>query len=293
MHGIGNDFVMINRFSASLVEAEISSLALQLCDRRRGIGADGLVTLDRGETLPWRMRMWNPDGTESAMCGNALRCLAVFLRDEGLDSSDRLAVEIGGREVALEVLADHRVCAEMGAVEFASEATILERAGGIWSETSSPPEGGTQGGREAGGAPGSGLASGRAADSPVWNTLRVSVGNPHWVLVGPDPENMPLDQWGPELENFGSSSNVHFVQILGSDRIKVRTWERGAGLTLACGSGACACAAATHQLGLTTSKVEVLLPGGSLFIEISDSRARMTGPAQTVFRGHWYKEAAE
>jgi len=277
MHGIGNDFVMINRFSASLVEAEISSLALQLCDRRRGIGADGLVTLDRGETLPWRMRMWNPDGTESAMCGNALRCLALFLQEEGLDPSDRLAVEIGGRELGLEVLDDRRVRAEMGTVEMASGATILERAAGVWRETSSPPEG----------------KSDPAADSLAWTTMRVSVGNPHWVLVGADPQDLPLETWGPELENFGPRSNVHLVQVLGSDRIKVRTWERGAGLTLACGSGACACAAATHHLGLTNSKVEVFLPGGSLLIELADLSVRMTGPAQTVFRGHWYKETAE
>jgi diaminopimelate epimerase len=254
MHGIGNDFVCLDLIQDPLprelavARLDWPELAISICHRRFGVGADGILVIERGQMAPFRMRMFNPDGTEAEMCGNGTRCVGRFLVDHGYASPGRLDLEVFGRVVQLTVLPD-LISVDMG------PAAVLER--GI--------------------------------DLP--HALRgtsVEVGNPHLVIRVDDVEAVPLKKWGPEMETlpqFPNGTNVHFYQGLGDSELRMRTWERGAGATLACGSGACAVAAA--HLG-RPGKLHLHLPGGPLWLEIDErGHANMTGAAVEVFQGEW------
>ncbi len=251
MHGIGNDFVVLDARLPQGYHAETQSvrneLALAMCDRRFGIGADGLIFVEKGELTPIRMRMLNPDGSESEMCGNGLRCVARFL-SEGPGAVD---IETGGRVARCEVRDDETVRVNMG---FARIMNLNLHVQGLTGVT-------------------------------------VDVGNPHFVVFTDDVAAVDLEQIGPLLEHdpsFPHRSNIHFAQVLDANSVQQRTWERGAGVTLACGSGACAGAAAAVATGRTGSEVTIHLPGGNLFVEIAESgEAWMTGPAETAFTGVW------
>lgn len=268
MHGIGNDFVMVDAVSQDLRAASLPDLARSMCHRRFGVGSDGLILVEKGAQAPLRMRMFNPDGSESEMCGNGVRCFARFVLDRGLWSEPAIPVETGAGVLTLQALEDGRVRVDMGIAKM-SRGAIGMAAGTTEEFIAQPVE-----------------ALGRQ-----WVGTAVSMGNPHLVIVVDDASEVPLEVWGPALEHselFPNRVNVHFVQILGPDRILQRTWERGAGATLACGTGACASAVAARVNGHTGPKVEVTLPGGKLDIEVrEDDRVFMTGPAETVFEGSW------
>jgi diaminopimelate epimerase len=228
------------------------------------------------------MRMWNPDGSESEMCGNGIRCVARYLIDEGIVGEGLgIPIETGAGLLVLEDAGDGRVRVDMGPARLtrgeigmvgpASERFVAQEL----SADASPPNP----------LPISENGEGE------WRGTAVSMGNPHLVILVDDVDKIDIAKLGPALEHhphFPNRVNVHFVQVLDRGHVRQRTWERGAGATLACGTGACASVVAAHLNGLTERSVDVDLPGGRLHIDYSDDgRVYMTGPAETVFDGEW------
>jgi diaminopimelate epimerase len=263
MQGIGNDFVMVDTIQEGELSSDLVELAKEVNDRRFGIGGDGLILLERGEVAPFKMRMFNPDGSESEMCGNGIRCFAILLRDHGHITGDTVDVETGAGVLKLEIVSDDRVRVDMGPARLnrgdipvngaPDEQFIHQNVGGGFTGTA------------------------------------LSMGNPHLVIFVDDVAAVDLARIGPEFENhpfFPRKTNVHFAQIVDRTHIIQRTWERGAGMTLACGTGACSVGVAAFLNGLTERKVSIRLPGGELEIEyLENGNVLMTGPAQTVFTG--------
>ncbi len=262
MHGIGNDFVMLDTLREGLPNGDLAELSCLLCDRRRGVGGDGLILLEAGNESPFRMRMFNPDGSLSEMCGNGLRCAAQLARDRGYALDEKAEFETGAGKLTVRFREDGQIQVDMGPASFSPEKIGLRFAG----ERFVNEELGFQGLR--------GTA--------------VSMGNPHLVIFVPAVAAVPLEDWGPMLEHdkrFAHRTNVHFIQVVDRGHLIQRTWERGAGITLACGTGACASAAAALAIDLAEPKVQIDLPGGRLEIEVLESGVLMTGPATTVFHG--------
>lgn len=268
MHGIGNDFVMLDGIAEDLSAMPFVALTSAMCDRKFGIGGDGLILTERAEDGRFRMRMWNPDGSESEMCGNGIRCCAKLILDRGYSESAKLKVETGAGLLEPEVLADGRIRVDMGPPRLARGEIGMS---GPDAETF--------------------IDQTVALDDECWKGTAVSMGNPHLVIFVEDVASVPLEVWGPALERhplFPSRVNVHFAQVESPSRIIQRTWERGAGATLACGTGACSVGVAGRVTGRSNPEVTIRLPGGELFIEARESESVfMTGPAETVFHGTW------
>ena len=264
MQGIGNDFVMIDTLADGPLKADASEISRILNDRKFGIGGDGLILLERGERATFRMRMFNPDGSASEMCGNGIRCLALMIRDHGHSSDSKFEVETGAGPLTLEIVEDGQVRVDMG------QARLTMGEIGM-----------------------SGPAEEEFRDQLVegFPSTAVSMGNPHLVLFTANAAEVSLAELGPKLEHherFPNRVNVHFAEVRDRTHIVQRTWERGAGMTLACGTGACAVGVAGFITGRTDSRVHVSLPGGVLQVEVlPDLRVYMTGPAETVFTGVW------
>ena len=267
MHGVGNDFVVLDRVGSQTELPELALLARNVNDRRFGIGGDGLILAEPAEQGRFRMRMFNPDGSESEMCGNGVRCVARLLADRGYLSSSSLELHTGAGLLELELQCDHRVRVDMG------KARLTKGEIGM-----------------------TGAAEDRFVDQPVCDnpTLEgtaVGMGNPHLVIFVQDLDAIGLHALGPRLEHnplFPNRVNVQFAQVISRRAIRVKSWERGAGATLACGTGACATAAAAKLTDRSEPNVRVDLPGGSLDIEVADDwTVHMTGPAETVFEGEW------
>lgn len=268
MHGLGNDFVLV--MAQDLPRLPLGELAIRLCHRNFGIGADGLVILGPGLHAPWRMQIFNADGSEAEMCGNALRCVGKFLYEEALVKEQDFPLEgYGGtiRPLGLTVKQDQvvQVTVDMGSPVFTpAEVPVLSQEE-------------------------------RVVNQPVvlagkeFFFTALSMGNPHCIVFTAGLKDVPLEQWGPKLENcplFPNKTNVEFVEVLSRTQAKVRVWERGVGPTLACGSGACAVLAAGVVTGRLDRTAEIQLPGGSLSITWrEDNRLLMTGPAVKVFSG--------
>lgn len=256
MHGLGNDFVVLD-FRKE--RGDLSPEAVRrISDRRFGVGCDLLTVLENSDVADVRAVFFNADGSESDACGNATRCVAeIVMKERGVDSC---TVETGGGILEARAADGGMITVDMGA------------PGLDWRQIPLREERDTL---DVGldGAP-----------------VAVSMGNPHCVLFVDNLEDTPVETLGPVLENhplFPERTNVEFVQVLSPEKLRQRTWERGAGLTLACGSGACAVAVAGARRGLSGRKVEVVLDGGSLFIEWreADGHVLMTGPAASVFEG--------
>jgi diaminopimelate epimerase len=267
MHGIGNDFVMIDTFRSGTPAGSIAELARRVSDRKFGIGGDGLILVERGDKAPFRMRMFNPDGSESEMCGNGIRCVVRLLRDHGHVDGDTVSVETGAGVLNLEMLGDGRVRVEMGFAKLTRGEIGME------------------------GNPNETFVEQPLGEGFEYVGTAVSMGNPHLAIFVDDVEAVDLGTVGPRLECnrlFRNRVNVHFVQVVDRTHAVQRTWERGAGITLACGTGACAAAVAGALTGRTDSIVNVSLPGGDLEIEVcEDGSVTMTGPATSVYRGEW------
>lgn len=271
MHGIGNDFVVVDAIRAGRLPDRLPELARRMCDRRFGIGSDGLIFALPGVSAPFAMRMLNPDGSESEMCGNGIRCLARFLADHGHAKPGPILVETGAGTLVLELLSDRRVRVDMGPARLTRGEIGMEGAAGD-TFIEQVVEG----------------------FDPAVSGTAVSMGNPHLVVFVPKADTVPLETWGPQLERhplFPNRVNVHFAEVLGPGRLRQRTWERGAGATLACGTGACAVAVAAYQTGRGPRQATVSLPGGDLEIEYLESgNVLMTGPAESVYSGFWFAE---
>ncbi len=266
MQGIGNDFVMVDTIAEPLPALDLADLARRANDRKFGVGGDGLILLERGESAPFRMRMFNPDGSESEMCGNGIRCFAKMLRDKGHLSTDKVDVETGAGTLHLEIKPSGMVSVNMGVAKLTrGEIGMSGEASEIYQEVPTETMSGT------------------------FPATAVSMGNPHLVLFVADAESIPFTVIGPELEHhplFPRRTNVHFIQVLDRQTLIQKTWERGAGATLACGTGACASAVAAFVTGRAERSAEMRLPGGSLFIDyLENGEVVMTGPAETVFEG--------
>lgn len=260
MHGAGNDYVVID---ARGLDADWHTLARDMCHRRFGVGADGLLLVLPSDCADVRMRMFNPDGSEAEMCGNAIRCVARYACDNGLVEGSSFSVQTMRRDIALEMLADGRVCADMGAPHTFDHAAELSAAP-LAPET-------------------------LTIDGTDYAFTPVSMGNPH-AVVFVDDLDFDLPALGRKFEHhprFPQRTNTEFVVPLGRDRLRMRVWERGSGETLACGTGACAAAVAAVVTGRSDRRVTLHLLGGDLEIHWSpdDNHVYMTGPAEYAFSG--------
>jgi len=267
MHGLGNDFVIVEDFSGSL--RNYDDLARRICDRNFGVGADGLVLLQSSQKAPCRMRIFNSDGSEAEMCGNAVRCVGKYLYERGLVKDSTIPLETYNNLLTLRIKTEGKsvtgVEVDMG--EPILESNLVPVSGEKRRVVSETLE-----------------AAGRQ-----FTFTAVSMGNPHCVIFCEDLADVPLTEWGPLIEThplFPRKANVEFVQVESRERAVVKVWERGVGPTLACGTGACAVLAAGVLNGRLGRRAEIQLPGGVLSIEWrEDNHLYMTGPAEEVFRG--------
>jgi diaminopimelate epimerase len=276
MHCIGNDYVYVNGFAEQVEDPP--ALAKAISDRHFGVGSDGLILILPSTTADVRMRMFNADGSEAEMCGNGVRCVAKYAYDHKLTDKNPMRVETGRGVLSLqlEVAGDkvERVTVNMG-------EPILKLA-------DSPVD------REkvtAGSDEHRYRIALTAGNEPL-EAAFVSMGNPHAVIYVDDVAKVDLARLGPMIENhkaFPRRINAHFVQVISPDEVIMRTWERGSGITLACGTGACAVAVAGVRTGRSGRKILAHLPGGDLSLEWreSDNNVYMTGPATEVFEGTW------
>jgi diaminopimelate epimerase len=272
MHGIGNDFVVIGAMDGlPLPEDELAAFARFVCDRHFGVGADGVIWVLPSAIADFQMRIFNPDGSEAEMCGNGIRCAVKWFydRDYAKGTTVRVDTLAGIKIVQVHAEGDRAV------------AVTVDMGAPIFDPDRIPTTLGD--GKEAVEVPLLLDGVGRLT------VTAVSMGNPHCVLFVDDVASFPVEQVGPKIEHhpaFPRRTNVEFVQVLSDSELKVRVWERGAGLTLACGTGACAALAVAARTGRTKRSALVHLPGGTLQVEWrSDGHIAMTGPAVEVFRG--------
>ena len=265
MHGCGNDYIYLDCLKGMIDNAP--ELARRLSPRRFSVGSDGLICIAPSQVADATMRMFNADGSESAMCGNGIRCVAQWLYEH----------KVAGDEMTIETLAGIKHLSrrgegiwqvEMGTAEFEPALVPVKGLG-----------------------PDPVINRAIAVDGLPWQVTALSMGNPHCVTVVEDVQSLDLERIGPGFENhpaFPEHVNTEFIQVMGKNHLAMRVWERGSGETLACGTGACASAAAAVMLRLCEPDTDIALdlPGGRLTIRVSeDWQIRMTGPAKTVYTG--------
>lgn len=268
MQGIGNDYVYVNCFQEKVENP--GELAVRVSDRHFGIGSDGLILIKPSEEADFRMEMYNADGSEGAMCGNGIRCVAKYVYDYGLTDQTSLSVETKSGIKYLDLtIEDGKVCqvrVNMGAPE------LEPRKIPVVSDKE------------------------RVIDQPIevqgriYHMTCVSMGNPHAVVYLDDVKNLKIEEIGPEFEShscFPDRVNTEFVRVVDEHTVEMRVWERGSGETLACGTGACAVAVASIVNGYVNGEVTVKLLGGDLkiFWDEKENLVYMTGPATVVFDG--------
>ena len=270
MHGTGNDYIYINGFNEQIENP--SQAAIRWSDRHKGIGSDGLVLILPSEIADFKMRMFNADGSESEMCGNASRCIGKYVFDKGMTNQTTITLETLAGIKTLQLFPGKdgkisQVTVDMGEPVLQPKAipVHIDKETAI-NETVK-------------------FSSGRA-----YNITAVSMGNPHAVIFTEKIAGLDLPKIGPEIENaaiFPNRTNTEFIEVIAYDKMKMRVWERGSGETMACGTGACAAAVAGVLNKLTFRKVEIELLGGKLNIEwkASDNHVYLTGDAVTVYEG--------
>jgi diaminopimelate epimerase len=268
-HGLGNDFILVDNRQQSepLITPE---QAVTWCDRHFGIGADGVIFVLPGQDgTDYTMRIFNSDGSEPEMCGNGIRCLARFIADlEGDSAKEVYRIHTLAGMIIPKLEANGQVTVDMGQPRLLAAEIPTTLAAADQQVVNQAIE----------------------AAGASWQVTCVSMGNPHCITFVPDVAAIPLETIGPQFEHhptFPQRTNTEFIEVVRRDYLKMRVWERGAGITLACGTGACAALAAGVLNGVCDRRATVELPGGCLEIEWSaiDERLYMTGPAQQVFRG--------
>ncbi len=256
MHGIGNDYIYLECLDSA--PSDPAALAVKLSDRHRSVGGNGLVLILPSDKADFRMRMFNADGSEGAMCGNAIRCVGKYVYDNGLTDRQNLKIETASGIKSLSLQVENGkvslITVDMGAPVIAPEALTL-RVG-----------------------------------QRIYEGLSISMGNPHFVTFCEDVPHLPVTTDGPFIEHmshFPDRTNVEFAEVVGENKLRMRVWERGSGETQACGTGACAAvvAAITNGLFEQSKNIDVLLPGGTLTIFYDGKTVLMSGPAETVFVG--------
>lgn len=288
MHGIGNDYVYVNCFEETVDNP--SDLAKAVSDRHFGIGSDGLILILPSREADVRMRIYNADGSEAQMCGNGIRCVAKYVYEHGIAKKEILAVETqcGIKTLQLYVADGNvlKVKVNMGKPRLlrseipmvGANTQVINEPLQVNANISTPPQSHPcEGGDKGGGI--------------VFNVTCVSMGNPHCIIFVDDVDSVPLSNVGPLIERhnaFPQRTNVHFVKVFTPKEVKMRTWERGSGETLACGTGASAVCVAGVISERTDRNILTHLPGGDLEIEwAEDENVYMTGPATEVFTGEW------
>lgn len=254
MHGLGNDYLYI--FGDAPVN--VSKLSVKLSDRHFGAGSDGLIFISASDTADFKMRIFNADGSEARMCGNGIRCVGKYVYEKGYTDKTDLTIETLSGIKTLQLHTENgkvrRVTVDMGKTDVGEDKELY-------------------------------LVSGKMTVTPV------SVGNPHAVIFTCNAEEIALDTLGPAVENcaaFPGGVNAEFIQVTGPQSLRMRVWERGSGITMACGTGACASAAAAVKKGYCRPDVpiSVQLDGGILQICVGpDYNVTMTGPAEIVYEG--------
>ena len=272
MHGAGNDYVYID---ATREQADWQALAVAMSDRHRGVGSDGLIIALPSDSADLRMRMFNADGSEGEMCGNGIRCLVRFARDKGIVPAGDAPVKVETLAGVLDVLPIHKN-GEMAAARVGMGAPRLR-----------PQEVPVN-------LPGNDaiLNYPMSVNGQEFAIACVSMGNPHAVAFIDAPvDDFPLTEIGPLVERhplFPNRVNFEIANVQDGGRIKTRVWERGSGITMACGTGACAVAVAARLNGLCEDRVVIALPGGDLIVEwAGQGDVTMEGPVAKVFEGEW------
>jgi diaminopimelate epimerase len=286
MHGLGNDYVYVNCFEEQIDDPV--ALAQVISDRHTGVGSDGLILILPSDRADARMRIYNADGSEAEMCGNGLRCVAKYTYEHGLAPSRgpfsvpgvsdspfnaSLALETGNGVLTIGLTTDTnnqvtQICVDMGEPKLAPAQIPAT------------------------------LDGDQIVDAPISTDLGdflmtcVSMGNPHAVLFTEDIQSIALKELGPAIEThpcFPNRTNAHWVKVIGPNEIQMITWERGSGITQACGTGACACCVAAVLTGKSQRTCTAHLPGGDLSLQWNelDNHVYMTGPAVEVFQGSW------
>ena len=253
MHGLGNDYLYVYGEPENP-----SELSIRLSERHFGAGSDGMIWISPSAVADFRMRIFNADGSEAKMCGNGIRCVGKYVYDKGYTDKKRITVEtLSGIKTLTLKTSNGKVksaSVDMGNAVISSDMTLT-------------------------------------ACSDEITCMPVSMGNPHAVIFVPDAENVPLEKSGPLIEKheaFPGGVNVEFVQVIDECTLRMRVWERGSGITMACGTGACASAAAAVRKGFCrhNDDIAVILDGGTLRINVDDDfRITMTGPAETIYEG--------
>ncbi len=269
MHGLENDYIYIEGPLAS--EAATSDLARAVSNRHTGIGADGLIVIESSSLADLKMTIYNADGSRAQMCGNGLRCVAKYALDRQLVSSKTMTIETDAGIRHVDCL---RTNSMLFIVRVDMGLPILD-ADAMQVQADASPV----------------VNYPMAFEGEEFSVTCVSMGNPHAVIFVPDLSAIPLNQLGPRIETapmFKQRINVHFVQVESQGHLRMKTWERGSGVTQACGTGACAVCVAgvlTDRCGRT---VRVTLPGGDLAVEwAADDHVYMEGPAVEIFTGDW------
>jgi diaminopimelate epimerase len=269
MHGLGNDYVIIDNRNSIIKEEDTSKLAQKLCERRFSIGADGLILVSDSATADIKMRIFNLDGSEAEICGNGIRCFSKYCYENNIVRKTELTIEtLAGLKKTRLIIEDQvvtQVEVDMGIPLFEKSQIPMKGQDRCINED-------------------------LTIDGTTFQITCLSVGNPHCVIFVDNVDEAPIHVVGPKIENhpvFPNRINVVFAEILKKDRLKVRVWERGCGETLACGTGACAAVIAGNVIGKTEKKVVVCLRGGELEIYTSE-HVFMKGSAEKIFEGRLF-----
>ena len=272
MHGLGNDYIIIDNRDQKISDKNASELAKKLCERRFSVGADGLLLVSNSMTTDVKMRIFNADGSEAEMCGNGIRCFVKYCYENLIVKKNEFSVETlsGIKYVWLNIKDDlvKNVKVDMGPPNWNRESLPMLGQGICINETIE-------------------------IDREIHKATCLSIGNPHCVIFVDKVDEFPVNYFGPKFENykvFPKRTNVVFVQILNFNELKVRVWERGCGETLACGTGTCAAVAASNKLGKVGNKVKVQVLGGDLEVEVGKNLF-LTGSAQKVYEGTLFPES--
>jgi len=275
MNGLGNDFIIVEGKDVSEKKLNYETLAKKMCDRNFGIGADGLIIVnpvDVTANTDTSWRIFNSDGSEPQMCGNGIRCFAKYINEKGITDKKKFTVKTLAGIITPEILDNGEVRVDMGKpiLEAAKVPVLVEELDCVINY---PLE----------------------LEGKDFNITAVSMGNPHCIIFTDEDTAFLARKLGSKIEThpmFPEKTNVEFVKVLSRNNIKIDVWERGCGITLACGTGACASTVAAVLNELTDNKVKADLPGGSLIIEWnkdqSDAHVFMTGKAEFVFEGEYY-----
>jgi len=269
MHGLGNDFIVIDNRGEAIGDFAAADLARRLCERRFSVGADGVLLLSNSAVAEAKMRVLNADGSEAEMCGNGIRCFAKYCYENNIVRKNIMSIETlaGIKKTWLTI--------ENGIVK----TVKVDMGTPAWERNAIPMVGS-----------GTCINEDLQVDGQVFKVTCLSVGNPHCVVFVPEVSGFPVDVVGPKIEThsiFPKKTNVEFAQVLSSGELRVRVWERGCGETAACGTGACASVAAGSLLKKTAPSVTVHLAGGDLNVEYAE-RLFLSGSAEKVFEGELF-----